>query len=245
MVADPKEIFDAIVMTCPAWVTIRVRNALEMHVDAQPVRKSGKLARVYDLRISVGNDGKVAAQEASANRLLPSSCPQRHINDGGIFCIGLRADIGVTGVCAAAAWWQKLDVFLNCQETAEAFGTWPPILQVSHGDAADIQIAAEKMAESIGRRTEYENAVAYDAGPIAELASQISKITGRLPNSRMPCFCGYTDNERIKRRQQCARDNNLCLLVLERKRRRAEADFWRERKGRISCCGTMKFCPLK
>jgi hypothetical protein len=243
--AEPKEILAAIVATCPTWVTLRTHNTLDIYVDAQPPRKSGKLARIYDLRISVANDGKVTAQEASANRLLPSSCPERHINDGGVFCIGLRADIGVTEGITAAVWWQKLEVFLNCQETAEVSGRWPPLLQVSHGEAADFQVAAEKMAERMGKKTEYENAVAFDEGPIAELSKQVSKITGRLPQPRMPCFCGYTEDGRIKRRQQCARDNNLCLPILERRRRRAEADFWQERKRRVSCCGTMKICPLK
>lgn len=232
-------------MACPTWATIRTHDSFEIRFDAQPVRKSGKVARVYDIRITVGFDGKVTVQEASKNRLLPVLCPERHINDGGSFCIGLRADVGVGGTVSAAAWWQKLYVFLNCQETAEESGRWPPILQVSHGDAANIQVAAEELAERIDRKAEYENAVAYDEGPIAELCKQISRITGRLPKPRMPCVCGYTANGTVKRRRQCADDNNLCLPVLEYRRRKAEASFWKQLKGKAPCCGTMEYCPLK
>jgi hypothetical protein len=226
------------------WATIRSKAKFDIRVSAQPPRGSGKLTRAYDLTLTVLFGGRVMVHETSRSQLLPISCAQRHINDDGSFCLGLRADVSVNDNAGAEIWWERLKIFLTCQETAAQSGKWPPILQVSHGGAADIQLEAEELAKKLGQARAYEDAVAYDDGPIAELSKQVSRVTGRLPKQRMPCDCGYTENGRVKRRQQCARDNNRCLPVLENRRRKAEAAFWRDRKGKVSCCGTIDNCPL-
>lgn len=245
MTALQKDTLDLLVVTSLPWATITSRDQFGIRFRAQPIRASGEQTRPYDLSITVERDGKVIVKEASQNRMLPVSCPQRHINDGGAFCIGLGADVSVVDIPSAGAWWRTLEVFLTCQETADESGSWPDTLQLSHGDAAEIQLAAEKLAERLGQKYLYELAVAYDEGPIAELCRQVSRITGRLRRKRELCACGYTRNGRVKNRQDCARDNNPCLPVLEARRRREEARFWRQREAKFVCCGTMKVCPLK
>lgn len=245
MVGHRKEIFESILSTCPAWTSIRERDEFEIHFIAQIERGSGKLTRAYDLLMKVWTDERVTVQEVSKDRLLPISCPQRHINADETFCVGLRADYSVKDTASAEIWWQRLAVFLACQETAEESRKWPPMLQVSHGEAADLQLEAEELARKLDLAKAYEMAVAYDEGSIAALSKHVSRITGRLPRPRMLCACGYTDNGHVKSRQQCAGDNNLCLPVLEYRRRRAEMSFWREARGRLSCCGAIDDCPLK
>ena len=245
MIDCQQEVLCKIVMACPPRAAISSQEEVGFRLRAQPARGSGRLTRAYDLVVAVSHDGRVTVQEHSANRLLPISCPQRHINDLGPFCIGLRADASVIDDLTAKLWWQNLELFLTCQETAEESGLWPPELQLSHGDAADFQLAAEQLAHELGWENEYRIAVAYDEGFIAELSKHVSRLTGRLPRKRESCVCGYTKNGRPKRRWECARDNNACLPVLEVRRRRAEAEFWKQRVGKISCCETMKVCPLR
>jgi E2 ubiquitin ligase family protein len=245
VIGHQQDVFDKLMMARPPWATISSWDQINFICHAQPARGSGKLTRAYDLVITIGNDRRVTVKEHSQNRLLPTSCPQRHINDSGTFCIGLRAETSVVDESSAKAWWQNLEIFLTCQETAEESGLWPPELQLSHGDAADFQVAAEQLAKKIGQEKAYQIAVAYDEGMIAELSKRVSRLTGRLSKKREACVCGYTENGRPKRRWQCARDNNPCLPVLEARRRRAEASFWRQREAKFSCCETMKICPLK
>jgi len=240
-----KDIYGSILSSCPSWASIRSQTDFEIRLIAQIKRVSGKITRSYDLLINILHDGKVAVQEVSTNALLPLWCPQRHINANGTFCIGLRADSSVNDAASAENWWRALEVFLSCQETAFESRKWPPTLQLSHGDAADIQLRAEALAQKLNREKDYEAAVAYNEGPIAGLSRHVSRITGRLTNPQAPCMCGYTRGSQIKHRKDCARDNNLCLVVLENRRRKAELSFWRALTGKLTCCGTIDDCPIR
>jgi hypothetical protein len=201
------------------------------------------VTRRYSL-IVASDRGTVVVQERPQHRLLPESCPQRHINYGGSFCIGLCAGDLVQDESSAADWWTKLSVFLRFQETAHEIGEWPPLLQLSHGDAADIQLAAERLAEGLGLLEVYKEAVAFGVGPIAVYAREVSSLTGRLRNSNARCVCGWlTKHGRTKKRWQCAKDNDPCLPLLEAKRQKAERAFWNAYRNQ-RCCGTMRHCPL-
>jgi hypothetical protein len=78
---------------------------------------------------------------------MHSFCPG-HINNDGLFCLGLRAGEGIT-VGTAAAWRTKLHSFLHCQETAAESGLWPAGTQISHGEAGDIELRAESAAAGL------------------------------------------------------------------------------------------------
>jgi hypothetical protein len=173
---------------------------------------------------------------------LPSSCPDRHINDDGSFCLGLRAGEGITAG-TAAAWWTKLRSFLLCQETAAESGLWPAGSQISHGEAGDIELRAEGEASRLGLLQVYREAVEFDIGPIAAGVSKINKATGLLRNGRSACLCGRTDRRgNALLRRECHRLG--CPIVFEYQRRAAVDRFWLSMQGR-PCCGTMRHCPLK
>jgi hypothetical protein len=108
---------------------------------------------------------------------LPPFCPQRHINEDGSFCLGFRAGT-ILGEEGWAKWWDKLQVFLLCQEVASTTGEWPEGMQISHGTAGEIELRAEEVADSLGLRDIYENAVRNGSGPIAYFAKRVR--AGRL-----------------------------------------------------------------
>jgi hypothetical protein len=189
-------------------------------------------------------DHSVEVKEAPPSRLLPSSCPQRHINPNGSFCIGLSAGRGIQSCAASNEWWGKLEGFLLCQETATATGQWPSGAQISHGEAGEIQDIGEKIALSLGLLEDFSEAVVYGTGRIADLAAKIDKTGGRFRNGRAECLCGRTDkNGRLTTRRDCIKDNS-CLAFIELQRQKAEKAFWKRYAG-STCCSTMKGCPLK
>src|SRR5690242_525156 len=122
---------------CPTWVDFRPVHAFEARVDAVARRSSGALTRVFELRV-VEDAGEISVFERPVGRTLPACCPERHINPDGSFCIGLRAGEGITEK-NAPAWWEKLHVFILCQETAAETGSWPGEAQLSHGEAGEIE----------------------------------------------------------------------------------------------------------
>lgn len=236
----------ALTTNIPSWATVVRISRDRFECTASPTRASGKSTRLYTLIVFVAaarSIEQIFVAEVADKRLLPAACPMRHINENGTFCIGLRAGELVRDAVTAVGWWEKLRIFLTCQETAEETKAWPPLLQLSHGDAADIQLRAEALADDLGQRQAYDNAVAYGVGPIAEYARQVSGVTGRLRNGSAECVCRWRNKDgSIKMRRQCAKDNNPCLPVLEARRQKADRAFL---KGwHCGCCGTMDDCPL-
>jgi hypothetical protein len=228
----------------PPWATNLNVAADYLQFDATLQRASGAHTRTYSL-IATCLAGMVRVREDIVPGLLPSDCPQRHINSNGTFCIGLRAG-HVGDPASARTWWQQLSVFLWGQETAHSEGIWPPANQLSHGnDAADTELKAEELARKLGLVSELEAAIRFDSGVIAELASAVSSLTGRPSGGSAPCACGYkTADGRLKRRRQCFKANDKCLVGLEAKRRAQERQFW-ESEGNKKCCETMRFCPRR
>jgi len=148
---------ESIVRAVPDWADVARVHVNEINVDAVAVRASGILSRLYTL--TVAHDGKeVLARERSDGKLLPAFCPERHINEGGTFCLGLNAGKGI-GDATATAWWEKLKSFLLCQDTASETGVWPEYAQMSHGDAGEIEAKAEWIAKSAGLLDDFHRAV--------------------------------------------------------------------------------------
>ena len=231
--------------TCPDWAKIVRSFPGGFEIEARPRRASGSTTRPYTLRVSTDPaSGKVTVQEFPESRILPKACPQRHINVDGSFCIGLRAGYLVEDRSSAANWCRNSAYSLRLKRPQKKSGNGPPLLQLSHGDAADIQLKAEMLADRLGKAEDYKNAVAFGIRPVAVYARQIRFPMGRLKNSGAKCVCGWIRSDgQTKKRWQCAKDNDLCLPVLEAKRQRAEKSFWRHWEG-LPCCGTMRECPL-
>jgi hypothetical protein len=73
-------------------------------ITAAVPRAGGSLSRSY--RIVLAAQGRnVSVKEAAGVRLLPASCPDRHINPDGAFCLGLHAGYLVEDAKTASEWW--------------------------------------------------------------------------------------------------------------------------------------------
>jgi hypothetical protein len=230
---------ETIASAVPDWADLTRVHVNEISVDAVAVRASGKLSRLYTL--TVAYDGKeVLARERNEGKLLPGFCPERHLNAGGTFCLGLNAGRGI-GDATAPAWWEKLKSFLLCQDTASETGVWPEYAQMSHGDAGEIEATAEQVAKSMGLLDDFHHAVRSDAGPIAASLYKV-RPTGQLRNGRSVCLCGRTDKMgRPILRRECHKLG--CPMELEFARRQETKRFWDAAQGR-PCCRSMKDCPL-
>lgn len=219
----------------------------EFRCTASPRRASGRPTRIYELVIEVTANEQIKVKEYGAHPLLPSFCPQRHMNPDGSFCLGFNAGKTIVDADRATSWWKKLEVFLTCQDTAHESRSWPPKIEISHGSAGETEIKAENVAEELGLLTDYQSAVRDDEGLIAESVRRIRKSTGRLPNGRAPCVCNrrYKTGELYLRRA-CWAAAWPCLVNLEAQRRREERTFWKTLKEqKQACCRTMDDCPLK
>jgi hypothetical protein len=187
--------------------------------------------------LHLGDDVRVSEREIG--NTLPACCPERHINPDGSFCTGLRAGEGITAE-TAPAWWDKLHAFALCQETATETGFWPSEAQLSHGEAGEVELAAENDADQLGLRAAYREAVAFDTGLIASGLTKINAKTRLLRNGRSACICGRTDRQgRILLRRDCHSSGLGCPIVFEHRRRVMVDEYWSSLRSHVTCCGTM------
>lgn len=226
----------------PQWVVIEGETRHYVNLSAQAVQGSGKKGRQYRLRLSLGRGGTVEVREYPSN-LLPSSCPERHINEDTSFCLGYEAGRQVIDADTGGQWWEKLRSFLLCQDTATSTGHWPDYAALAHGAAAFFQMEGEAAARQLDKLEDFKSAM-HGGGWVSDNVWQVMDDGKRLLNGRMLCICGRIDRRgRRKLRRECRKANEPCLVILEAQRRDAEEDFWILRKGK-PCCGTMETCPL-
>lgn len=217
----------AVEASAPDWTTDLTRSGDRLLLTAQPRRPSGRPGRIYRLRIE-GDPLKVCeAPDPRVHRLLPTLCPERHVNGDGSFCLGLRPF--AVQADELDAFWATLRAYLLCQDFAAAQGRWPSGRWLSHGNAAYRQIEAETAAAEAGLSERYRRALEFGEGWLA----------GDLTPRRPVCL--------TRVRPATARRKALEALVdAERRRRAAEAAFaealfcWGNR-----CCRTMHVCPLR
>jgi hypothetical protein len=232
----------ALIEFAPDWAACSPVHINRVDVDAAALRASGRPTRLY--RLEVAYDGReIVAKERAGNGLLPGCCPERHVNVDASFCLGLRAGEGIADEGTASGWWEKLKLFLVCQDTADETGRWPHYAQLSHGEAGEMEARAELASRSIGLLPTYREAVERNSGPIASSLNRVVKPTGRLRNGRAACLCGRVGKRgRAVLRRDCRKLG--CPVELEFARRQATALFWESMKGR-ACCGSMIECPLR
>lgn len=175
--------------------------------------------------VQIGPKGRgVAVRERPESQRHPKYCPERHIPDGGAFCLGVfvrpilkRSD--------ADAWWSDLHHFLTLQAIAEQSGVWPAVHALSHGpDAAEYETEARAIAEKNGIADDYNRLVEGETNWLASCVDG-AKAPGNVQIGPIPL----------------AR-----LLKLEKARRRAVEAYWKhEFTLGHRCCGTMLNCPLR
>lgn len=86
-------------------------------------------------------------------RRFPAHCMERHINRDGTFCLSwaLGEPSDVTDDNSARRFWSRLSRFLQYQESASVLRRWPGHrLARAHGNAAEYQATAEKLAAELG-----------------------------------------------------------------------------------------------
>lgn len=227
----------------PAWVFIRKYRVNRLAVSARPIDAGGIEGRSYNLLIEETDAGEIEVREDGYGQ-LPTFCPQRHINSDQSFCLGYRAEIGISTPESAISWWQKVELYLLCQDTAAESGFWPRYAELAHGDAAIYQFAAETAAQILGKEADLLQARS-GRGWIVDNQWLVNPDRKRLLNGRLPCLCGYKGRRgRPYLRRECRKKKKICLVLTEANWQAAEADFWRSHKKR-ACCGTMHDCPLK
>ena len=104
--APPPQPIESITRAAPDWADVTCVHVNEIMVDAVAVRSSGNLSRLYTLAVAY-NGQEVLARERLGGKLLPDFCPERHINSGGSFCLGLNAGKGIDDA-TAPGWWETL-----------------------------------------------------------------------------------------------------------------------------------------
>ncbi|GJE64364.1 hypothetical protein LNAOJCKE_1568 [Methylorubrum aminovorans] len=121
---------------------------------------------------------------------FPARCYERHIKDGGWFCLGLSSGWMVEDAQTACDWWSTLGDFLRLQRVAPPTGLWPDHNALSHGEAGRHHRDALALAAEVGLLEEYERHVVGDATVVSALYGRLARDGKKLLNGRAPCPCG-------------------------------------------------------
>ena len=229
----------------PSWVKLLDSEHSKITIEAAPLRASGKPTRDYRIEICEVTGSKIEAREVGDPTFLPKFCPQRHINHDSTFCLGLKAGTLGTEAKEYVAWWRKLEVFLTSQEAARSTGIWPPEIQIAHGKAGEIQPQAELLADKLGLREEFDEAMQLGKGRLFESVRLVRPRIHRLRNGRAECPCLLKNkNGRLKLRRKCFQGQQDCLVTTLWEMQHHEKEFWKSHRDK-ACCGTMNRCPLR
>ena len=235
-------------------------NALHLQVTA-PLPDGTKPSYAITAKL-VGN-GIVTAQETVPCE-LPASCPERHINRNGTFCLGWdEVDrIEVTDRDAAWRWWATLVGFLKLQARAKRLRRWPSRKVWAHGDAARHQQTAMQAAAVLGApfiddveegRLRIVQLPGKGNEPVLRVLRDGRRLyevwlkPRRVVNLRGPCVCSAGQGTRPAVLKTCGKRKHAeaaaGLAVALQQWVAVERAFWNSLKNQ-KCCGTMDDCPL-
>lgn len=246
-----------------ATATLRTPDSLAVVVEVR--RVDAKLVS-FDLTIeAIG--AKVLVRE-TVSKNLPASCPERHINSDGSFCMSF-SDIDPLNVVdeeSAERWWGTLHEFLRQQERAAKRKVWPVGNAWAHGEAASHQHIAEQQAQILGDkwvadiksgllRVEHQSRKSRMPDAVIRLYADgqlkyaVWQNRARVIGLRKPCICGA----RVKRGKgklisfrACSKHPSALakMIIALYNKQRSEDAYWASMSTR-PCCGTMRDCPLK
>lgn len=198
--------------------------------------------RLFQLEVCL-EEGALSVRERACS--LPQYCPERHIVEGGRFCLGL--DAGPPQIAdQARQWWLSLILYLELQMNADHAGTWPEAYAWRHGSAWRPQAVAEMFLKNVSPRLRED----IQAGRVRLLDERgrplfwfrAGKLEGQVPrlSSEGRRARPITRRERERHRLQM----QVVALAIE-DMVVAEKRFWAAAKAAgHTCCGTMKNCPL-
>lgn len=217
------------------WVETTHSEPSTIYADLTTIMPDGQTVK-YALVISregTPPNSWLAVREQPKHALLPRTCPMRHINDDGSFCIGWGPDHIAWPESGEQAnvWWRRLGGYLDLQNRARLTRRWPSQHAWPHGSAA---AQAQQDFECISKDLPVSLVQAVKTNSIC-LGTRSDQIYGR----RKACPCG--SGHRIK---NCHEHVLVALLILKKKVVMFEEMFWEVRRFTVRCCGTMKECPL-
>jgi hypothetical protein len=240
------DILSLVRATCPPWFTTISEGGHVIEGTATIQVDGASRDFALNLRLEADRRG-LTVREPAPGKVLPASCPERHVNHDGTFCVGYGAEFLVVDEDSARVWWGLLREFLKLQRVAARTRVWPPRQALSHGAAGPHHLAALDAARALGLEEAYYRMLEGEDHWFAS-PQTMSKDGRRLLNGRAPCPIRCVDRRGrpILRRSCCRKETVLALVASERARRKAEAEFWQEyREAGRRCCGKMRSCPLR
>lgn len=240
-----------------ASVTAVDRSSLAFTLN---LTRSDHRSSAYEL-LAKTKGSAVKVREAVPSR-LPAFCPERHINDGGGFCLGLESvdDLEVRDEGSAGDWWARLLKFLSLQERATQLRRWPDLHVWPHGHAADHQHRAEQAAQVLGppftddlisgrltvvRTRRGAGGHGLQVRRDGRRLYAVWQDTRQPVNLRRRCICrnGLDRPPSILRSCKNHAAKAVELAFALRDRDLAERAYWASWRGR-QCCGSLDGCPL-
>lgn len=234
---------ELIIETCPKWFLIQEENNTSLNGVASIELLGSDTLEIYSIEINI-SDREVKVKESPVGTKLPSFCPERHINYGGDFCIGLNIGKNIDNTVDAEYWWESLHEHLKIQRVAKMTRIWPNQNSLSHGHAAVYQVKAEKIAKDLGIYDEYQKAIFNPISWFRKLVDHAESVgVNRLEIDDLLTRFKF-NSARYRRKRQKVKIVKK-MIFLESKRRKEEVLFWQSfDKSKISCCGTMESCQL-
>lgn len=248
---------EAVAADFGALIVGRSYSRLTVEVPIQP--NSGGRARDRFLIDIDDVGGELQAREATRDGAghLPKFCPERHINGDGTFCLFWSEERVVPEDRERAlTWFGVLERFLRSQLVAKRFRRWPQGRGRAHGIAAKHQVAAEKLAEAISG----DFAAAWVSGEVRirrlgngyQLLRQ-GQVIARLRDGRRDIatlrracpFCPRPSKGARLLRNCADHRTQLRNIIVEMVAWKKEEKAFNRRLKGVSCCGTLKFCPLR
>lgn len=201
-----------------------------------------------ELSISITCTAIPKVGETNPGTVLPSFCPERHIQSDKSFCIGLDRPL-VESPEDAELFWSNLHDFLRLQSFAHKTKKWPPKHAFDHGGAAEHQQRAESIAKLLDIESAYQDATAGLPSWITTPKTRYLDENGELIDRRKYCPLGCRHKRKKHRltRRKCGRELEVQRLIIEEQLRRRELfKYWLACKteGKV-CCQSMSDCPLR
>lgn len=242
--------------------TVEEHDEDRVLIAVRPTLDSGAPAATYRIEVCVVG-GALRVRE-HGTRQLPAYCPERHINEGGSFCLYWAEEEPLEFVTLddVLLWWGKLLTFLRRQIAVDRLRRWPGKADArAHGpQAARQQALAERAASALGEKF----TSAMDEGRLTAMRSRssgrkrvrllldmrrivsVETASRRVMSLRSRCPCGQGGSKPLPVVACADHASALATLALAMERwAEAERKFFEFAAScGQECCGSVDGCPL-
>lgn len=215
--------------------------------------------RSHKEEIEVEGSDDILKARATNNR-YPNFCPNRHINAGGYFCLGLKEDLDKKN---PDEWLNTVRAFLEAQLYCEKYSVWPhnSFKEWSHGSAAIYQKLVEDDYEKFKSNS---LGLTIDQLRVEEIVKSeklfyhlyakgkliLVGLKDKILNKRHSCICTPNALKQHLTIQSCS---NKCSYIVYKValndyfRIQEDNKFWESlyQCQALECCKTMEDCKLK